>query len=112
MQTFLQLLTVQLSTQDPLNPVSDTEFFAQMAQMGTVQGIDTLQSTLAASQAAGLIGKTVTAAISNPGTGGATTVTGVVDQMTVFNGQYLLTIKQADGKMSTVSMGNIQSVSA
>ncbi|GER08578.1 hypothetical protein GCM10007972_23810 [Iodidimonas muriae] len=42
--TFLQLLTTQLRNQDPLNPVDNTEFVAQLAQFSQVeQQIDTNQ---------------------------------------------------------------------
>ncbi len=34
---FLQLLTVQLTTQDPMNPMEDTDFIAQMAQFSSLQ---------------------------------------------------------------------------
>jgi flagellar basal-body rod modification protein FlgD len=35
-QEFLQLLVTQLRNQDPLNPVNDREFLAQMAQLSTL----------------------------------------------------------------------------
>lgn len=35
--TFLKLLTTQLSNQDPLNPVDDTEFIAQLAQFSSLE---------------------------------------------------------------------------
>ena len=35
--TFLQLLTAQLRNQDPLNPVDNTEFVAQLAQFSQVE---------------------------------------------------------------------------
>lgn len=34
---FLKLLTTQLSHQDPLNPIDDTDFIAQMAQFSSLQ---------------------------------------------------------------------------
>jgi flagellar basal-body rod modification protein FlgD len=36
-QEFLQLLVTQLRNQDPLNPVNDREFMAQMAQLSTLE---------------------------------------------------------------------------
>ena len=36
-QEFLQLLVTQLRNQDPLNPVNDREFLAQMAQLSTLE---------------------------------------------------------------------------
>lgn len=36
-QEFLQLLVTQLRNQDPMNPVNDREFLAQMAQLSTLE---------------------------------------------------------------------------
>ena len=41
---FLELMTAQLKFQDPLQPMENGEFLAQMAQFGTVSGINELNS--------------------------------------------------------------------
>jgi flagellar basal-body rod modification protein FlgD len=49
---FLTLMTTQLKNQDPMKPLEGTEFVAQLAQFGTVSGVQAMQSsmeTLAAS---------------------------------------------------------------
>jgi flagellar basal-body rod modification protein FlgD len=56
---FLQLLVAQLSQQDPMNPVSDTDFAAQMAQFTALQETQTMQGNMAGIQANGLLGQTV-----------------------------------------------------
>lgn len=112
MATFLKLITVQMSSQDPLNPVSDSEFASQLAQLGTVQGMDNLQKSGQVQMAASLLGKTVTA--SNPNitsTDASTTVTGQVINMTNQSGTYYLGIQDANGNVVNVSMNSIQSVS-
>lgn len=43
---FLKLMTEQLKHQDPLNPMENSEFLGQLAQFSTVQGINSLQSTV------------------------------------------------------------------
>jgi flagellar basal-body rod modification protein FlgD len=50
---FLELLLVQISNQDPLNPMDDTEFISQMAEFSSLEqltnindGIETLNDTL------------------------------------------------------------------
>jgi flagellar basal-body rod modification protein FlgD len=65
-QDFLKLLVAQLSAQDPMNPVSNTDFAAQMAQFSTLQTTQTMQTNLAGLQAGqavlqanGLLGRTV-----------------------------------------------------
>ncbi len=68
---FLQLLVTQLQHQDPLNPLDDKEFIAQLAQFSSLEqmnnvasGITAINDTLAkqdALSAANYIGKTVVA---------------------------------------------------
>src|SRR3954465_6739102 len=67
---FLKLLVAQMKNQDPLKPMDNTDFVAQLAQFSNleqVMGINTRLDTLAAqgqgtqnTQIAGLVGKTVT----------------------------------------------------
>lgn len=69
---FLKLLVAQLSAQDPLNPVSNTDFAAQMAQFSTLQSTQAMQTDLSAVQAGlalleagSFLGKTVNVQDSN-----------------------------------------------
>ena len=43
---FLNLLVAQLQNQDPLNPMDNAQVTSQLAQINTVQGIESLNSTL------------------------------------------------------------------
>lgn len=43
---FLLLMTTQMQNQDPLKPMDNAEMVSQLAQMSTVQGIETLNSTV------------------------------------------------------------------
>lgn len=45
---FLRLLTVQVSQQDPFDPVDNKEMLAQMAQFSSLSGIADMGSTLEA----------------------------------------------------------------
>lgn len=67
---FLKLMTTQMTHQDPTKPMQNGEFLTQMAQFGTVSGIQDLQqsfknfsasisSVQALQAAASLVGKTV-----------------------------------------------------
>lgn len=70
-EDFLKLMTTQMTHQDPNNPMQNGEFLSQMAQFGTVSGIQDLQKSFAtfsnsiqsdqALQAAGLVGRYVSA---------------------------------------------------
>jgi flagellar basal-body rod modification protein FlgD len=112
METFMRLLVVQLVNQNPLEPMNDRDFFAQMAQLGQVEGLDNLQSSSDMAQATGFIGKTVTAV--RPTTSGGEfndpLVYGVVTGVVVKNGEQMLVIREADGGNVEVKLGAIQSV--
>ncbi|HEX4583976.1 MAG TPA: flagellar hook capping FlgD N-terminal domain-containing protein [Burkholderiaceae bacterium] len=44
--TFLKLLVAQMNNQDPLNPVDNSQVTSQMAQISTVTGISSLNTTV------------------------------------------------------------------
>jgi flagellar basal-body rod modification protein FlgD len=56
---FLQLLVTQMENQDPLQPQSDTDMAAQMAQFTSLSQSSAMASSLSMMQAGGLIGSTV-----------------------------------------------------
>lgn len=68
-EEFLSLMTTQLQNQDPLAPMENGDFIAQLAQFGTVSGIGDLQTAVDeltatmtsadATDAASLVGKSV-----------------------------------------------------
>ena len=43
---FMRLMTEQLANQDPLKPLSNSEFVAQLVQTSTLQGISNLHTTV------------------------------------------------------------------
>src|ERR1700679_1711671 len=43
---FLKLLVAQMSNQDPLNPMDSAQVTSQMAQISTVEGVQTLNKTV------------------------------------------------------------------
>jgi len=67
---FLKLLVTQMQNQDPLNPMDNAQITSQMAQISTVNGIETLNTTVQglntslqqsqALQGAALVGHNVT----------------------------------------------------
>lgn len=79
---FLKILITQLQYQDPTSPMQDKEFIAQMAQFSSLEqmtnmneGFQKLAGLLASSEAAQVLGRSVT--ISD----GADKVTGIVTQV-------------------------------
>lgn len=82
---FLKLLVAQLQNQDPMNPMSNTEFIAQMAQFSALEQMynlnnsfrllqQDLQGTMML-QAVSLIGKEVTAVLNDQ------TIAGTVEKV-------------------------------
>ena len=58
---FLNLLVTQIQYQDPLNPSSDTEFIAQMAQFSSLEQMQNLNDSFSKFKAYSLVGKNVEA---------------------------------------------------
>lgn len=56
---FLKILTAQLANQDPLEPSSNGEFIAQMAQFSALEAMSEMSAGFMASQAYSMIGKYV-----------------------------------------------------
>lgn len=112
MQTFLVLLSVQLATQNPLEPMSDRDFFAQMAQLGQVEGMDSLRSSMDAAQASGMIGKKVTAVRPFTQSGGSQdqVVVGTVKKVLLQDGVYYLGVQEANGGYVQIQMGNVLTI--
>jgi flagellar basal-body rod modification protein FlgD len=96
---FLQLLTTQLSNQDPMNPMDDTQSVSQLAQFSALQASDNLetsfanfQSNFAVLQSSQLIGATVTVN-STDASGNSSSITGVVAGISVVNGVPQMTLE-------------------
>lgn len=75
--TFLNLLVDELKYQDPLDPTSSSSFMDQIAQLSQVEQLQTVSTSQQISEAAALIGKTVTGADS-----AGATITGLVTGVT------------------------------
>jgi flagellar basal-body rod modification protein FlgD len=103
---FLKLMTTQLQNQDPLKPLDSTDFVAQLAQFGTVSGVQSMQTSLGtlttalqSSQmltGASLVGHSVLASASTLQYGGGT----VRGQLTVPEGssKVMMTINDSSGQ--------------
>jgi flagellar basal-body rod modification protein FlgD len=106
-EDFLKLMTTQLQNQDPMAPMENGEFLAQIAQFSTVSGIQDLQASFEklsqslvsnqALQASGLVGRSVMAptGIAALEQGGA--VKGVVEVPASSN-EIKVTIHSATGE--------------
>lgn len=111
---FLQLLTTQLQNQDPLNPMDNAQLTSQIAQINTVSGIATLNTSvqglssqflqMQTLQGAALIGKGVTVPgnqldIENGVGQGGFQLTGAADAVSVS------VLNQAGTVVDTMNLG-------
>jgi flagellar basal-body rod modification protein FlgD len=65
---FLNLLITQLKNQNPLEPMKDTDFIAQLANFSNLQQMTSVNTNISAMNAAGLIGKQITTSDGLSGT--------------------------------------------
>lgn len=92
---FLKILSSQIRSQNPLEPMKDTEFIAQMAQFSQLEQVTSVAKDMKAltmssqlAQGASLIGKDVTYMPA----GTTTPVTGRVDSLTMSGGAMSLIV--------------------
>jgi flagellar basal-body rod modification protein FlgD len=108
---FLNIFLTQLNYQDPLEPVDNREFLAQLAQFSSVELANRTNETTTAildvsnlSQSIGLLGRTVNVQLE---TGSSS---GEVIAMNLVQGQPRLSVKQPDGSIISVSPTQVSSV--
>lgn len=91
---FFNLMITQLTNQDFMNPVDDTEYMSQMAQFATMQEMMDLCQYSKQNYVMSMLGKEVT--IGKNMIGGSTgSVTGVVEKIVLEDDEYKIYI---DGK--------------
>ena len=96
---FLQLLVTQMSSQDTLNPQSDTDFAAQLAQFSALQQSQNMSQDMSILQANSMIGEQVTVAPSN----GSGAVTGQVSSVQFQSGTPTIKINGQSYNLSQVT---------
>lgn len=89
---FLQLLVAQMENQDPLEPTSDTEYIAQLAQFSSLEQMQNLNQSLANQNAFGMVGKNVIVAVGSSEGKVVEEIAGRVQYVTVENGKTYLSI--------------------
>ncbi|MDD3839707.1 MAG: flagellar hook capping FlgD N-terminal domain-containing protein [Clostridia bacterium] len=85
---FLKLLIAQLKNQDPLNPIEDREFIAQMAQFSTLEQIQNLNNTFNMNYAVSMVGKKIVAQTQDPYNGALIRIEGIVNSAKITNDGY------------------------
>jgi flagellar basal-body rod modification protein FlgD len=105
-EEFLRLLVTQLRFQDPLKPMEDREFIAQLAQFNSLEQMINLNKSFAQllslsqlTQASSLIGKEVS------GTNIDGEFSGLVEKVSLLDGEVYLKIGE-----KTVSLSDINTI--
>lgn len=101
MQDFLNLLVAQMTNQDAMNPMDNTEFIAQMAQFSSLQAMTDLSKVTMQGQATSLIGKNVVVAKYNS-KGQLEVQEGVVQRVTIHSGETKLYVNDTEYDYSNV----------
>ena len=89
---FLKILIVQLQNQDPLNPMEDKDFIAQMAQFSTLEQIQNLGRDFQSLKAMNLVGKMVYGEIDIENSSQVIPVLGRVGSVTYSDGKMYLQV--------------------
>ena len=111
-EAFMKLLVQQLKNQDPLSPMDNDKFIAQLTQLSSLEGIQNLNDNLVGlamlqqgnalmsqlTQSSGLIGKEVTYADLTTGE----EHTGTVQSVKIQDGLAVLNINGVDVPLATV----------
>src|SRR5690606_18496979 len=103
-EEFLKILITQLQNQDPLSPVEDKEFIAQLAQFSTLEQMQNMTYDFNVMRGMDLIGRTVYAEVYDNITGELIPVAGEVDSVILENGKLYLTIGEIDLTLDDVKM--------
>ncbi|HOJ09618.1 MAG TPA: flagellar hook capping FlgD N-terminal domain-containing protein [Clostridiales bacterium] len=101
---FLRLLVTQLKYQDPLNPVDDKEFIAQMAQFTTLEQMYNLNSSFSSMKALNLIGKSVKAEIIDDRTGEIKSISGEVEGVKIDGRESYAVVDGIDIPIESIKM--------
>lgn len=106
---FLKLFLTELTYQDPLEPLSNRDFLAQMAQFAgieqtkqTTESVNNLVYLNSSSQSVSLLGKKVELV------NGAELVNGIVSAITFSNEGLTMDVEKADGTLRGVTLSQIR----
>jgi flagellar basal-body rod modification protein FlgD len=112
-EDFLLLMIQQLQNQDPLEPMKNEDFIAQLAQFNSLEQMQNLNATMESlgnlqilAQTASMVGRNVEATDTD-----STTISGVVTQVDFKSGIATLVIKDENNVEHKVTIDKILSVS-
>ncbi|HEY2710710.1 MAG TPA: flagellar hook capping FlgD N-terminal domain-containing protein [Caulobacteraceae bacterium] len=114
-QSLLQIILTQLTAQNPLQPLDNFQFVSQLAEFSQLQlsqtlndNVTSLLASQSATQAVGLLGRTVDVTTS---TSSSATVSGTVKAVTFSNGTPEITVQTTAGAtIANVAISSITQV--
>lgn len=89
MEDFLTLMVAQLKNQDFMNPMDDTQYVTQLAQISSMQQMEEMAYNAKSTYATSLVGKTVQAAKFTVA-GELKTTEGVVNKVSLLDGKFVI----------------------
>ena len=103
-EEFLKILITQLQYQDPLSPVEDREFIAQLAQFSSLEQMQNMSHDFNMMRGLNLVGKVVYAETYDSALGELIPVSGEVDAAVFTGGKLYLTVNGVDLTLDDVKM--------
>jgi flagellar hook assembly protein FlgD len=100
-EDFLNIMVSQLQNQDFTNPVDDSQYMVQMAQLSMVQQMQGISQDTNRSYAASLLGKVATVS-KQLTTGGNAVETGYIDSITFSKDEVQLMINDRLNKLTDI----------
>lgn len=97
---FLKILAAQMQNQDPLEPVSDTDFIAQMTQFSMAEELTAINTNFDFLKGISLTGKDIYAKFSGEDFSGY--VYGTVESVAMENGEIYAIVDQKPIKISDI----------
>jgi len=108
---FFNMMINQLTNQDFMNPVDDTQYLAQMAQFSTMQEMMDLCQYSKQNYVMGMLGREVTVSKNEIG-GETTSITGKVEKITIEDDEYKIYVNGVPYDYNKVTMINDASSSS
>lgn len=104
--TFLNLLATEMQNQDPTDPMSNTEYISQLAEMSSLMQLQNIGASVDAAKAYSMIGKTATYETTDSTTGSTISGSGTVQSVTTSGSSVYVNIGG-----TTVDLASVVSVS-
>ena len=101
MDDFLTLMVAQLKNQDFMNPVDDTQYVTQLAQISTMQQMEEMAYNAKSTYVTSLVGKTVTAAKFTVA-GDLKKTEGIVNKVSLLDGKFVIYVEGESYSMDEI----------